>query len=166
MGKPSKIVNEAEALHLLRDRCYTYQQMVEYYMERYGVETSVSMWSRFLSRNGGRRMATRSAAVPWKTSETARNQNLVQGLRALDAAERGEELSACQRKVGNALRRRLVSGGLVVDYDRDGEAFVLVPRRRGVDKGWIRDPFLDDAGRVVDDFSHVRLEAYEQRFPL
>ena len=158
MARATKIIDEAEALHLLRDLGFTYQQMVDWYKRRHGVDTSVSMWSRFLRRNGGRRLKPRPVAIPWITSNDARNQNYAQGLRALDAAEQGEELSA--------LRRRLVSENLVVDYDYDGEAFVLVPRRRGVDSWWIRDPFLDDAGRLVSDFSRIRLEAYRQRLPL
>jgi hypothetical protein len=166
MARATKIIDKAEALHLLRDRGFTYQQMVDWYKRRHGVDTSVSMWSRFLRRNGGRRLKPRPVAIPWITSNDARNQNYAQGLRALDAAEQGEELSDQQQRLGAALRRRLVSENLVVDYDHDEEAFVLVPRRRGVDSWWIRDPFLDDAGRLVSDFSRIRLEAYRQRLPL
>lgn len=52
--RPSKIVDEVEARHLLIDEGWTYPQMVDLYRDKYEVETSVSMWSRFAQRSGGR----------------------------------------------------------------------------------------------------------------
>jgi hypothetical protein len=49
----SKIVDEVEARHLLIDEGWTYPQMVDLYRDKYEVETSVSMWSRFAKRSGG-----------------------------------------------------------------------------------------------------------------
>ena len=41
-----KIVDEDEARRLLIDKGWTYQQMIDLYREKYGVETSTSVWSR------------------------------------------------------------------------------------------------------------------------
>ena len=61
-----KIVDEDEARRLLVDEGWTYQQMIDLYREKYGVETSTSVWSRFL-KNAGQARIVRSfpLAAPW-----------------------------------------------------------------------------------------------------
>ena len=60
--------------------------------------------------------------------------------------------------------RRILGADKVVDYDREANALVIVPRREGVDKWWIRDPFLDDEGNPVADLSRVTVAATEVHF--
>ena len=67
------------------------------------------------------------------------------------------------RRIAIRLRRTL-GADTVVDYDWDENAYVLVPRREGVDKWWIRDPFLDDEGNPVADLSRVTVAATEAHF--
>ena len=87
------------------------------------------------------------------------------GLRALAAIEQGVPVPDEGRQRAVQLRRMLGTD-LVVDYDQDADAMVLVPRREGVDKWWIRDPFLDDEGNPVADFSRVSAAAVGAYFGL
>lgn len=87
------------------------------------------------------------------------------GLRALAAIEQGKPVSDEGRKIAIRLRRAL-GADKVVDYDREADKMVLVPRRPGVDKWWIRDPFLDDEGSPVADFSRVSAAAVGAYFGL
>ena len=163
----SKIVDEVEARHLLIDEGWTYPQMVDLYRDKYEVETSVSMWSRFAKRSGGRRVGERfPLAAPWVMhAKEPRNSHYRTGLRALAAIEKGKSVSDEGRRVAARLRR-VLGADLVVDYDGDADAMVLVPRRPGVDTWWIRDPFLDDEGNPVADFSRVSAAAVGAYFGL
>lgn len=165
--RPSKIVDEVEARRLLLDEGWTYPQMVDLYRDKYGVETSVSMWSRFAKRSGGSRIGERfPLAAPWvMRAKEPRNSHYRTGLRALAAIEQGKSVSDEGRQVAARLRR-VLGADLVVDYDGDADAMVLVPRREGVDKWWIRDPFLDDEGNPVADFSRVSAAAVGAYFGL
>lgn len=160
-----KIVDEAEARRLLVDEGWTYQQMIDLYREKYGVETSTSVWSRFL-RNAGQARIVRSfpLAAPWLVrTKNPRNGHYRTGLRALAAIEHGEDVTEENRRIAVRLRRTL-GADMVVDYDWDENAYVLVPRREGVDKWWIRDPFVDDEGNPVADLSCVTVAATEAYF--
>lgn len=167
MTRPTKIVDEDEARRLLLDEGWTYPQMVDLYREKYGVETSITMWSRFVKRSGGRRVGERfPLATPWvMRANEPRNSHYRKGLRALAAIEQGKSVSDEGRQIAARLRRALGSD-LVVDYDGDADAMVLVPRREGVDKWWIRDPFLDGEGNPVADFSRVSAAAVGAYFGL
>lgn len=167
MAQPTKVVDEDEAYRLLFDEEWTYPQMVDLYREKYGIETTISMWSRFVKRVGGRRSAERfPLATPWVMhAKEPRNSHYRTGLRALAAIEQGKPVSEAGHRVAARLRR-LLGADLVVDYDRDADAMVLVPRREGVDKWWIRDPFVGDDGEPVADFSHVSAAAVGAHFGL
>ena len=160
-----KIVDEDEARRLLVDEGWTYQQMIDLYREKYGVETSTSVWSRFL-RNAGQARIVRSfpLAAPWLVrTKNPRNGHYRTGLRALATIEQGGVPEGEGPRLAARLRR-ILGADKVVDYDREANALVIVPRREGVDKWWIRDPFLDDEGNPVLDLSHVRVAAIEAHF--
>jgi hypothetical protein len=160
-----KIVDEDEARRLLMDEGWTYQQMIDLYREKYGVETSASVWSRFLKGAGKARIVrTYPLAAPWLVrAKNPRNGHYRTGLRALAAIEHGEDVAGENRRIAIRLRRAL-GVGRVVDYDWDANAYVLVPRREGIDKWWIRDPFVDDDGEPVADLSRVTVAAAEAHF--
>ena len=160
-----KIVDEEEARRLLVDEGWTYQQMIDLYREKYGVETSASVWSRFLKRAGERRMPDElPLAVPWlMRGSNPRNGHYRTALRALATIDQGGAPEGNGPRLAARLRR-LLGADKVVDYDREANALVIVHRREGVDKWWIRDPFLDDEGNPVVDLSHVRVAAIEAHF--
>lgn len=165
--RPRKIVDEVEGRHLLIDEGWTYPQMVDLYREKYGVETSISMWSRFVKRIGERRAPEHfPLATPWvMRAKDPQNGHYRTGLRALAAIEQGKPVSDEGRKIAIRLRRAL-GADKVVDYDREADKMVIVPRRPGVDKWWIRNPFLDDEGSPVADFSRVSAAAVGAYFGL
>ena len=159
-----KIVDD-EARRLLVDEGWTYQQMIDLYREKYGVETSTSVWSRFL-RNAGQARIVRSfpLAAPWLVrTKNPRNGHYRTGLRALATIEQGGVPEGEGPRLAARLRR-ILGADKVVDYDREANALVIVPRREGVDKWWIRDPFLDDEGNPVADLSRVTVAATEVHF--
>lgn len=140
--------------------------MVEFYRKKYGIETSISMWSLFLKRrNKGmpERLARNGVAVPWIVKNGPGRGNLAVGLRALDAIDNGKEVSPQQKRQAASVKRRSMADNVVVDYSPDENTFLWVPRRKGIDTGWIRDPFVADDGSPVVDLSHVRLDAFEER---
>ena len=153
-----KIVDEDEARRLLVDEGWTYQQMIDLYREKYGVETATSVWNRFLKRAGERRMPEPlPLATPWlMRGENPRNGQYRTALRALATIEQGGVAEGEGPRLAARLRR-ILGVDKVVDYDREANALVIAPRRPGVDKWWIRDPFLDDEGNPVADLSHVRV---------
>lgn len=162
-----KIVDEDEARRLLVDEGWTYQQMIDLYREKYGVETSTSVWSRFL-RSAGKARIVRSfpLAAPWLVrAKNPRNGHYRTALRALAAIEQGEDVTAENRRIAIRLRRAL-GADKVVDYDWDANAYTLAPRRSGVDKWWIRDPFVGDDGEPVADLSRVTVAAAEEYFSM
>lgn len=159
-----KIVDEDEARHLLLTEGWTYQQMIDLYLNKYGIETSRGVWQRFLKGEGARRApVSLPLAVPWVMRDfDLKRSNYRTALRALAKIEQGEPVSPEGRRLAARLRR-ILGTDKVVDYDREENALVVVPRR-GVDKWWIRDPFLNDDGSLVADFSRVRAAAVAERF--
>ena len=103
-------------------------------------------------------------AVPWlMRGSNPRNGHYRTALRALATIDQGGAPEGNGPRLAARLRR-LLGADKVVDYDREANALVIVPRREGVDKWWIRDPFLDDEGNPVVDLSHVRVAAIEAHF--
>jgi hypothetical protein len=164
VGGRSKVVDEDEARRLLGEEGYTYPQMVVFYRNTYGVETTVSMWSRFYKREfGGPRQPRRYHFVPWKLPAHTASSRDLNALRLLDRALGGEKLNDTQRRTVHLFQRALIERDQVIDFDpADGRTY-RVPRRRGVDQSWIRDPFLKDDGTLETDLSWIRFGALEER---
>lgn len=104
--------------------------------------------------------------TPWlMRGNNPRNGHYRSALRALATIEQGGVPEGEGPRLAARLRR-ILGADKVVDYDREANALVIVPRREGVDKWWIRDPFLDDEGRPVADFSRVSAAAVGAYFGL
>ncbi|WP_165218654.1 hypothetical protein [Schaalia sp. ZJ1691] len=162
-----KVQDEAEALRLLRDEGYTYQQMVDFYLEKYGIETSTALWSRFLKKaNGGDtpRLDRYESEVPWVTVDRPKNAHYASALRTFGRLSRGEAVPDAQVRMTLSLRQKMMAGNKVVDYDYDTATYKLVSRRDGVDTGWIRDPFLDDEGNLATvNLDRIKVGAFAER---
>ena len=133
--------------------------------KREGLMSSTSVWSRFLKRAGGARIVrSYPLAAPWLVrAKNPRNGHYRTGLRALAAIDQGEDVTVENRRIAIRVRRAL-GADKVVDYDWDANAYVLVPRRVGIDKWWIHDPFVGDDGEPVADLSCVTVAAVEAHF--
>lgn len=164
VGK-TKVVDEDEAKRLLFDEGRSLRWMVAFYREKYGVETSLSLWSRFMTRNSEsnvpQRVTMRPEAVPWRAREHARRSHFAGALRALDRIERKDPtIPRSLALKAMRVKKLMVADDLVVSYDPEANEFVLVPRRPGVDEWWIRDPFLDDDGNeTFENYRWLRTEA-------
>ena len=134
----SKIVDRAEVLRWFEeDRSYPW--MVEEYRRKYNVETTISMWSEFRSRNGlDRRNVQDDALLPWRLEPEHQMSYIAVMLRSEARRRAGAELA------GDYLPRVLswVNGlqerGKVVNYTA-ARGFFEVDRRDG-DTDIIRAP--------------------------
>jgi hypothetical protein len=162
----SKVIDEEEARQLLENG-ETYDNMVKLYRRKYGVETTPSMWSRVHKRlTGSARQVERASVelVPWIVRANPRGRKYLEALRTIDdltdAEGVPEVLSLPQERALSLyrIRRELRESGEVIDYDRERNTFRTVPRREGIDKGWIREPYFNDDGSVVP------LERYPHRY--
>jgi len=87
-------------------------------------------------------------AVPWSPiSPEHRQDYLARMLRAAHRREQGLKSSSIWEARLDGFLKSMDEGGWVVDYDPI-EGFRRVPRRLGVDKGLVREPLLDDRGRL------------------
>lgn len=72
------------------------------------------------------------------------------------------------------LRKQLVKSDRVINYLPPDEVsaggwFVTVPRRRGIDEGWIREPYYDDEGKLCpydELLGYVHPRALAENYPM
>lgn len=137
----TKIQDAAEVIRWYNDG-WTYQEMVDEYRRKYGIEMSVSGFSDFRARMGLKRRLVRSQElIPWRVAEQHRHTYDLSMLRA-------EARRRAGRKLLNGDDRRLErwlgwmrDNDVVIHYDPDTvDGFFYVPRRPGVDVDIIRKP--------------------------
>ncbi|MFI0985009.1 hypothetical protein [Streptomyces exfoliatus] len=137
---PRKIQDEQEAIRWLEEgRTYTW--IVERYKEKYGIETTVPMWSTFRRRRGiERRVVRDTELIPWKVAPEHMLEYPLVMLRA-EARKRsnGEIKGHLAPRLRNWLAM-LEETDQVVYYDRDTkDGFFYVPREES-DTDIIRRP--------------------------
>lgn len=142
-GEYSQKIDYSEAEQMLRAGA-TQQEVAD----RFGV--SQAAISNAVAR-GRIDMAPRrpeGRAIPWTPIKLEHRQDyLARMLRAAHRREQGMTSSSFWESRLDGFLRAMEDGGWVVDYDPD-EGFKKVPRRLGVDQGLVREPHLDDRGRV------------------
>jgi hypothetical protein len=141
MPAPSKIQNEGEAVRWIEEG-KTYTWMVDKYREKYGIETTVSMWGNFRRRKGlDARIVRDDNLIPWAVQKDHRWHYAVQMLRMEARRRAGAEIGEDYERDLDSWLERLKEDNAVVHYDPDtDEGFFYVPRRPGVDKDLIREP--------------------------
>lgn len=137
----SKIVDEGEVLRWFEEGL-TYAQMQEQYREKYNIETAISMWSNFRRRRGlDRRFVRDDDMIPWAVKPEHRYRHAVKMLRAAARVNAGVELDPNTAEDFETWSHSLQEQDAVVHYDPETDAgFFYVPRRTGVDEGYIREP--------------------------
>lgn len=145
---PPKIVDRAEVrTWILEGR--TYKWMVEEYWKKYKIQIGTSAFSNFRAENGLPYRQGRNAQakiIPWKIADP-RHRRLSWYTHLRMAARLEDGLPVPQDKLESLQRwwAGMEAGGSVVDYRPDLlEPFIPVPRRPGIDKGYIREPDPDD----------------------
>ena len=138
------------------------------YEKKYGVSVSrytTNRWLNKFGRDTGRKEIPTSWN-PWKRTRLRSKTSVPRAMQRLGWLYRyqeGKELSRTQLEaVGRLLvllegdpripsmreRVRRKATALVIDYDPVADTDSYVPRRHGIDKGWIREPwFADDGSR-------------------
>lgn len=179
----SKIRDEDEARRMLEEGT-SYPKMVEFYRKKYNTETSEMMWSRAHKRLLGtprrlKRMPLRRPnprVFPWIEADEDEDGNprkahgwkYRQALEAVERIEDGIPVDQAELVQLAKVKAELEKGDLVIDYDDKSRTFHTVPRRDGIDKGWIRDPFWGNDGKPVpieELRGYLRDEAIEEGYP-
>lgn len=141
MPAASKVRDLPEALGWLREG-RTYQWIVDEYLRRYGVQTTVSMWAVLRRRHGIERRIVRDRnLIPWEVNPAHRHRHAVSMLRAEARKRAGMSLTSKAAGSLKAWLDRLDREGVVVHYDRaTSEGWRNLPRRDGIDLDLIREP--------------------------
>ena len=141
MPAHSKIQDTQEALGWLEGG-KTYQWIVDEYLRKYNIETTISMWAALRRRHGiDPRIVRDEALIPWAVKPEHRHSHAVSMLRAEARKRAGKDPTPVMAEMLDAWLRGLEADGNVVHYDPDtAEGWWYVPRRPGVDKDLIREP--------------------------
>lgn len=139
----TKIVDASEVRRWIREG-KTYQWMKEEYLRKYNIEISVSTFIMFNRKYGlSYRYAVleRGGERPWKVKEEHRSRGMDAYLSALIRRDNG--YSVPEEKLTSAENwwKQMEERGLVVGYNPDSEeGFFAIPRRPGIDNGYVREP--------------------------
>jgi hypothetical protein len=147
----SKIVNEQEVIDWI-ERGESYQWMVDQYLRKYNIETTISMWSNFRKRRAlAPRIARDPDLIPWKVREEHGWATPLTLLRLEARRRNGFELRPVdQTRLDNWLKE-LEESGAVVHYDPDtADGFHYVPREPE-DDDIIRRPSRQRDGGATSD---------------
>lgn len=146
-----KIQDEQEVLRWF-DEGRTYAWMIEKYREKYGIETTVSMWGNFRRRHGlDRRMTWDDELIPWVVKVEHRYDYPILMLRKEARRRAGFPTTSEQDAEIDAWLAGMLEAGTVLHYDAEtDQGWFYVPRRDGIDKDIIRRPDRIERRRAVD----------------
>jgi hypothetical protein len=130
MPAKTKVQNLQEVLDWIQEG-RTYKYMIEQYEKKYGIQTTVGMFSEIRRKYGlDRRQTQDDALVPWRLEPHHRFEYPAVMLRFEARRRAGKDIDAKNLGRLKSWLKKLEDGGLVVDYDpatKDG--FSLVPRQ-------------------------------------
>lgn len=129
MGAQSKIVDTQEVLDWF-DEGRTYAWMIEQYLQKYQIETSISMWSNYRRRNGlERRQAWDEELIPWHIKLEHNHKNPLAMLRKVARQRAGLPTSDVDASKIAGWLRNLEEQNVVVAYAAEtDEGWFYVPR--------------------------------------
>ncbi|WP_326569929.1 hypothetical protein OIE69_42835 [Actinacidiphila glaucinigra] len=135
-----KIVDEGEVIRWFEDG-WSYQDMIDEYRRKYGIDTVSSMWGNFRHRRGlDRRIARDDELIPWAVKREHRQLYPVIMLRVEARRRAGLALDEDRAKRLESWRVMLEEQDAVVHYDPDtANGFSYIPREPG-DIDIIRKP--------------------------
>lgn len=147
MGQQKLDDNEVE--QMLRAGA-TQLEVVRTYRAR-GVDVTQSAISQAIS-SGRIKVNTdrNSGGIPWKLRPEHRHLHAARMLRTQARLDAGLEVGPSLLDQVRTWREGLLIEDSVITYDPETkEGFWRVPRRPGIDTGWVRDPNIDDDGYQV-----------------
>lgn len=132
---------------------YSNTQVVAALAER-GIEVTSQAVSAWKGRNGFD-LQTPSpealALIPWRIAQEDAKHFFYNNLQIEVRRRRGTKVPKKDMNARDAFVRKLGDLDAVVHYDTEN-GWVLVPRRHGVDKDFIREPSLRDDGSLIEDW--------------
>lgn len=137
----SKIVDRQEVLRWFEEgRTYTW--MRDQYLDKYHIETGISMWANFRRREGlPRRIARDDNLIPWYVEPQHRYAYPILMLRAEARRRAGWSLTEDTETAVDAWIAGLERDGVVLHYDSETEdGWHYVPPRPEIDTDLIRVP--------------------------
>lgn len=157
-GSPS-YVDEAEIRRWAKEG-RTIKFVQGQYREKYGQEVPYSTVAGWLRKFRDSKRPRSLWRVPWRKPENVYEPRQLRRLRWLYTMLNGEELSPSKtHEVATLIRLleptinapfeevvRKRATSLVLEYDADTGKWEYVRRRPGIDREWIKEPWLDDAG--------------------
>lgn len=141
MPAPSKVQDFQEVTRWMEEG-KTYKWMVEEYLRKYNIETTISMWSGIRHRYGfERRQVRNDDMIPWEVKEEHRYAHAINMLRAEARRRAGNQLSRYMESLVTGWLRGMERDGTVLGYDPDTESgWYYAPRREGIDLDLIVEP--------------------------
>lgn len=129
MPAHSKVQDMQEALRWLEEG-KTYQWIVDEYIRKYNIETTISMWAAIRRRNGiNVRLVRDDDLIPWAVKPEHRHAHAVSMLRAEARKRAGKTLTPLMADMLEAWLNGLERDETVVHYDPDtNEGWWYVPR--------------------------------------
>ncbi|WP_406409667.1 hypothetical protein OG923_12705 [Streptomyces halstedii] len=114
---------------------WTYQEMIDEYKRKYGIDTVSSMWGNFRYREGlDRRIARDDELIPWAVKKEHRQPYPIVMLRVEARKRAGLPLDEDKTKRLASWLKMLEDNNAVVHYDPDTEeGWFYVPREESDD---------------------------------
>lgn len=123
----------------------TQAEVVDLYRDR-GVSITQAAISQAISAGRIKVDTNRNrGSIPWRLLPQHRHLHAARMLRTQARLEAGMEVGPSLRRQVQTWREGLELEGSVIAYDPETEeGFWRVPRRPGIDVGWVRNPEVDD----------------------
>jgi len=140
MAQQSKIVDWAEVRTWLEEG-RTYQWMQEQYLEKYNLPVSRTTFMNARVRLGlpSRQSESQKVIIPWQVRQEHHNKGWYLHLHAAARLADGLPVSKNQKLAFESWWADMQDLGYVVTYEPD-TGFYPVPKREGIDNGYIREP--------------------------
>lgn len=148
----SKVQDMQEAIRWLEEG-KTYQWIVDEYLRKYNIETTISMWAAIRRRHGiDNRIVRDDDLIPWAVKPEHRHSHAVSMLRAEARRRAGKTLTPLMEEMLNAWLNGLRRDNTVIHYEPDtDEGWWYVARRAGIDMDLIREPDRKTGRRSTAD---------------
>lgn len=150
---PARKIQDEGEVRRWYDEGLTYQWMVDEYLRKYNIDTTVQQFSNLRWRRGWpKRLARYMDLVPWRVRHEHLGRYPVAMLRRVARMRNGAEMSDADMERIESWLASLKEENAVVHYDPNTEeGFFYVPRRAGIDTDLIRVP--DDPHVIEHDWS-------------
>lgn len=145
---PAPVLPE-QTLHRLHREGKSDSQILAYLAEHENVHVTKQAISNWRKRRGIEKATFAKSSFPWTLRPEHRSLEPAKVIRWHARVQRGEPLTPSDRARYERALAHMRAGDLVIHYDPSTErGWMLVPRRKGVDKGIVREPDAPSRARA------------------